>query len=108
MSASIQIDTLQILIHSATLGCSGCLMPALSRPYIALACDWRFNSVAHPTLRTMTSQRANDDAPPDPASLSAANPADADRALPLPGWLVKLYFVFPVVLYIPDAIFNYF
>jgi hypothetical protein len=28
--------------------------------------------------------------------------------LPLPGWLVKVYFIFPIVLYLPDAIFNYF
>jgi hypothetical protein len=26
----------------------------------------------------------------------------------LPGWLTKAYFIFPVVLYIPDAIFNYY
>jgi hypothetical protein len=31
-----------------------------------------------------------------------------DKVLPLPGWLTKAYFIFPVVLYIPDAIFNYF
>ena len=29
-------------------------------------------------------------------------------ALPLPGWLTKAYFLFPIVLYIPDAIFNYY
>lgn len=33
---------------------------------------------------------------------------EREKALPLPGWLVKLYFIFPVVLYIPDAIFNYY
>jgi len=33
---------------------------------------------------------------------------DEDKALPLPGWLLKLYFIFPVILYVPDAIFNYF
>lgn len=32
----------------------------------------------------------------------------SDRVLPLPGWLVKLYFIFPVVLYMPDVIFNYY
>ncbi len=31
-----------------------------------------------------------------------------EKALPLPGWLIKLYFIFPVVLYVPDAIFNYY
>ncbi|MGH2501958.1 MAG: hypothetical protein ACRDID_05495, partial [Ktedonobacterales bacterium] len=31
-----------------------------------------------------------------------------EKALPLPGWLTKLYFVFPIVLYLPDAIFNYY
>jgi hypothetical protein len=36
----------------------------------------------------------------------AARPED--NALPLPGWLTKLYFIFPVVLYLPDAIFNYY
>jgi hypothetical protein len=33
---------------------------------------------------------------------------DKEKALPLPGWLVKVYFIFPVILYIPDAIFNYY
>ncbi len=33
---------------------------------------------------------------------------EKDRVLPLPGWLVKLYFIFPVVLYVPDVIFNYY
>src|SRR5579883_2351248 len=32
----------------------------------------------------------------------------AEKVLPLPRWLTRLYFVFPVVLYIPDAIFNYY
>jgi hypothetical protein len=38
------------------------------------------------------------------------NPSEQekDKVLPLPGWLVKVYFIFPVVLYIPDAIFNFF
>lgn len=39
---------------------------------------------------------------------TGAAAANDDRALPLPGWLTKLYFIFPVVLYIPDAIFNYY
>ncbi len=33
---------------------------------------------------------------------------DKDKVLPLPGWLVKVYYIFPVILYIPDAIFNFF
>ncbi len=33
---------------------------------------------------------------------------DREKALPLPGWLVKLYYIFPIILYIPDAIFNYY
>jgi hypothetical protein len=36
------------------------------------------------------------------------SPQEEEKALPLPGWLVKLYFIFPVVLYLPDAIFNYY
>ena len=32
---------------------------------------------------------------------------DKDKVLPLPGWLVKVYYIFPVILYIPDAIFNF-
>jgi hypothetical protein len=34
--------------------------------------------------------------------------ADNEKALPLPGWLTKLYFIFPIILYLPDAIFNYY
>ena len=34
--------------------------------------------------------------------------SEEDKALPLPGWLVKVYFIFPIILYIPDAIFNYY
>jgi hypothetical protein len=37
-----------------------------------------------------------------------AKPVDKDKALPLPSWLVKVYFIFPIILYIPDAIFNYY
>ncbi|HEV8190717.1 MAG TPA: hypothetical protein VGP82_04430 [Ktedonobacterales bacterium] len=33
---------------------------------------------------------------------------DKEKVLPLPEWLKKLYFIFPVILYIPDIIFNYF
>ncbi|HET9111553.1 MAG TPA: hypothetical protein VFN78_12065, partial [Ktedonobacterales bacterium] len=34
--------------------------------------------------------------------------AAEEKALPLPGWLVKVYFIFPIILYLPDAIFNYY
>ncbi len=34
--------------------------------------------------------------------------AEVDSALPLPKWLMRVYYVFPVVLYIPDAFFNFF
>jgi len=33
---------------------------------------------------------------------------DPDKVLPLPGWLVKVYYIFPIVLYVPDVIFNYY
>lgn len=42
------------------------------------------------------------------ANTSQITEAGKDKVLPLPGWLTKLYFVFPVVLYVPDVIFNYF
>ncbi len=32
---------------------------------------------------------------------------DKDKVLPLPSWLKKAYYIFPVILYIPDAIFNF-
>jgi hypothetical protein len=35
-------------------------------------------------------------------------PVDKEKVLPLPEWLKKLYFIFPVILYIPDVIFNYY
>lgn len=45
-----------------------------------------------------------------PAALLAAsaNAQASEKVLPLPGWLTKVYFIFPVVLYIPDALFNYY
>src|SRR5262245_6646785 len=33
---------------------------------------------------------------------------DREKVLALPDWLKKLYFIFPVILYIPDIIFNYY
>ena len=41
-------------------------------------------------------------------AIPTMDPIEKDKTLPLPGWLTKVYFIFPVVLYIPDAIFNYF
>lgn len=40
--------------------------------------------------------------------VSMAESVGKDKVLPLPGWLVKVYFIFPVVLYVPDVIFNYY
>jgi hypothetical protein len=31
-----------------------------------------------------------------------------EQALPLPGWLKNAYYVFPLVLYVPDMLFNYY
>ncbi len=48
---------------------------------------------------------------PEAEAAVIAPPAVApkhDDALPLPGWLTKVYYVFPVVLYVPDMIFNFF
>ncbi len=42
------------------------------------------------------------------AVLAQQGALDREKVLPLPGWLVKVYFIFPVILYIPDAIFNYY
>ncbi len=48
-------------------------------------------------------------APATPTALTAGASAQAsEKVLPLPGWLTKVYFIFPVVLYIPDALFNYY
>jgi len=41
-------------------------------------------------------------------SLAHQVAGDTEKVLPLPGWLTKVYFIFPVVLYIPDALFNYY
>lgn len=31
-----------------------------------------------------------------------------EEALPLPGWLMKVYYIFPIILYVPDVIFNFY
>ena len=52
-----------------------------------------------------------DASPADAVAAPAVSVADApasEKVLPLPGWLTKVYFIFPVVLYIPDALFNYY
>ncbi|HEV2460853.1 MAG TPA: hypothetical protein VGS80_21075, partial [Ktedonobacterales bacterium] len=67
--------------------------------------------VAEPT--TYGSEMPNGGFTPSGAQTRAdvSPPGDAgtkDKVLPLPGWLKKLYFIFPVVLYVPDVIFNYY
>lgn len=37
-----------------------------------------------------------------------ANRPKKEDALPLPGFLMKIYYIFPVVLYMPDMLFNFF
>jgi hypothetical protein len=45
---------------------------------------------------------------PQLSTRMAPSEAEKDKVLPLPGWLVKFYFIFPIVLYVPDAIFNFY
>jgi hypothetical protein len=67
-----------------------------------------------PVTRRVDSTATQDATLADTASANLStryhNPSEQekDKVLPLPGWLVKVYFIFPVVLYIPDAIFNFF
>lgn len=61
--------------------------------------------------RSRTSGAVGDARPGE--TLAASRPAsaesvDRDKVLPLPTWLRKAYFIFPIVLYIPDAIFNFY
>jgi hypothetical protein len=55
----------------------------------------------------MNAEFAESDAGAAPEA-APTKPVEQDKALPLPGWLVKVYFIFPIILYIPDAIFNYY
>ena len=55
----------------------------------------------------MNAEFAESDAGAAP-EVASTKPVDKEKALPLPGWLVKVYFIFPIILYIPDAIFNYY
>lgn len=41
-------------------------------------------------------------------TISGAAEDEQDKTLPLPRWLERVYFIFPIVLYVPDVIFNYF
>ncbi len=65
--------------------------------------------MASPTRRDPAQDALENDAGLTGGAAGAAQAAGLeDKALPLPGWLTKLYFLFPIVLYIPDAIFNYY
>jgi hypothetical protein len=55
----------------------------------------------------MNAEVAQSDAEATPQG-APTKPVDQEKALPLPSWLVKVYFIFPIILYIPDAIFNYY
>ncbi len=30
-----------------------------------------------------------------------------EEVMPLPKWLLRIYYIFPIILYVPDVIFNY-
>ncbi|HEU0026111.1 MAG TPA: hypothetical protein VFQ25_03270 [Ktedonobacterales bacterium] len=65
--------------------------------------------MASPTRRDLAQDALESDMGVTGSAVVAAPMAEPeDKALPLPGWLTKLYFLFPIVLYIPDAIFNYY
>jgi hypothetical protein len=42
------------------------------------------------------------------ASEGAQQGTQPDKAMPIPKWLMRMYYVFPIVLYVPDAIFNFY
>ena len=67
--------------------------------------------MAQAAERTTPARSTSQDAQVDAmgaASAQQSGSLDREKVLPLPGWLVKVYFIFPVILYIPDAIFNYY
>ena len=35
-------------------------------------------------------------------------PAKSEEALPLPKFLMRIYYIFPIILYVPDMIFNFY
>jgi type II secretory pathway component PulJ len=41
-----------------------------------------------------------------PSSVNAQ--PDNQKVLPLPRWLTRVYYIFPIILYIPDGIFNFY
>lgn len=45
---------------------------------------------------------------PVAAQIAPSDPVEKDKVLPLPRWLTRVYFIFPIVLYVPDAIFNFY
>jgi hypothetical protein len=53
----------------------------------------------------MSQQQQGSPAPPP--SLERA-PTEHEESLPLPKWLGRLYYIFPIVLYVPDMIFNFY
>ena len=67
--------------------------------------------MAQAAARTTPARSTSQDAQVDAMGAAVAQQGgslDREKVLPLPGWLVKVYFIFPVILYIPDAIFNYY
>ncbi len=44
------------------------------------------------------------------AAMSAATSSTQgkDEVLPLPRWLTRIYYIFPIVLYVPDTMFNFY
>ena len=36
------------------------------------------------------------------------SPASSEGTLPLPGWLTRVYYIFPIILYVPDMLFNFY
>jgi hypothetical protein len=70
-------------------------------------------SSASTTLRgaprpSVAPPRATPVAPAPAVDDGATDASEQDKTLPLPRWLERVYFIFPVILYVPDVIFNYF
>jgi hypothetical protein len=58
--------------------------------------------------RVVQAQGANTNSLSATAAEAPGQLVDKEKVLPLPEWLKKMYFIFPVILYIPDIIFNYY